>query len=104
MCVNWGPFLFTGDTVLDGDVGRDDLPGGDAETHYVSLMRLKEIVNPKWLVFPGHGEAKNISSWSTQLKRNPSLQQSHHDFVQEAAAFDGPAPKLLKASLRENLR
>lgn len=104
-CVLWGPFLFTGDTVLFGDVGRDDLPGGNATSHYESLMELKESVSAETLVLPGHDlKGGRVSSWKTQLKINSSLTQERADYIRESEAFDAPAPMLFKKSLFENLK
>ncbi|NDD91369.1 MBL fold metallo-hydrolase, partial [bacterium] len=73
----WGPFIFGGDTVLFGDSGRDDLPGGDATAHYESLVSLKERAKPEMILLPGHDHrGGRASSWATQLKLNASLNQS----------------------------
>ncbi len=105
MCVTWGPFAFTGDTVLFGDVGRDDLPGGDPRAHFESLEILKKTLKPEVLILPGHDhKGGRISSWSTQLRSNSSLTQGKEDFIQESASFDAAAPKLLKKALFENLK
>lgn len=101
----WGPFLFGGDTVLFGDTGRDDLPGGDAEDHYESIQTLKRVARPEMIVLPGHDhKGGRASTWATQMKVNASLTQGREDFVREASAFDAPAPALLKKSLRENFK
>lgn len=101
----WGPLMFGGDTILFGDTGRDDLPGGDAENHYDSIQVLKKIARPDTLVLPGHDhKGGRASSWATQLKINASLTQSREDFVRESNAFNAPAPKLLKESLKENFK
>jgi glyoxylase-like metal-dependent hydrolase (beta-lactamase superfamily II) len=105
ICVLWGPFLFTGDTVLYADTGRDDLPGGSAEDHYEGIQSVKALAQPESIFLPGHdSKGGRVSSWETQLKVNTSLTQSREDFVREASAFDVAAPKLLKASLRENFK
>ena len=101
----WGPFLFGGDTILFGDTGRDDLPGGSPACHYESVQTLKEVASAETIVLPGHDHrGGRASSWATQLRVNASLTQSREDFVREASAFEAPAPKLLKDSLRENFR
>lgn len=101
----WGPFLFGGDTILFGDTGRDDLPGGDAEAHYESVQKLKQLATPTTLVLPGHDPQKSrASTWANQMKVNASLTQSREQFVRESNAFNAPAPKNLKDSLRENFR
>jgi glyoxylase-like metal-dependent hydrolase (beta-lactamase superfamily II) len=103
--VVWGPFVFAGDTVLYGDSGRDDLPGGSPEAHYESLVKLRELVTADAVLLPGHDhKGGRASLWSTQLEINASLTQGRDDFVRESCAFDAPAPKLLKESLRENFR
>ncbi|MEO7164730.1 MAG: MBL fold metallo-hydrolase [Bdellovibrionia bacterium] len=105
MCVAWGPFCFTGDTVLYNDCGRDDLPGGDPTAHYHSLQALKKELKPEILMCPGHDfKGGRISSWGAQLQTNSSLTQDEKSFVEESVAFDAPAPALLKKSLFENLK
>jgi len=105
LCLTWGPFIFTGDTVLYNDVGRDDLPGGDPAAHYESLSILKEVVNPQMFVLPGHdARGGRISKWVKQLESNVSLKQGRELFIQEAGEFDAPAPSLFKKSLFENMK
>jgi len=101
----WGPFAFTGDTVLYGDVGRDDLPGGNPAAHFQSLEDLKAVLHSQTLICPGHdNRGGRISSWATQLKINSSLTQGREDYIQESAAFDAPAPALFKKALVENFK
>jgi len=105
MCVIWGPFVFTGDTVLFGDVGRDDLPGGSPADHYDSLMQLRAFVPDSTLVLPGHdNKGGRVSTWKHQLQINSSLTQEKEDYVRESSEFSAPAPALLKESLFENLK
>ncbi len=101
----WGPFLFGGDTILFGDTGRDDLPGGDPEAHYRSVQAIKAVAKPSMILLPGHDHKfGRASSWAKQLEVNASLTQSHEDFVREASAFDAPPPAKLKESLRKNFK
>lgn len=103
--VIWGPFLFGGDTLMYGDTGRDDLPGGDPAAHFDSLEKLKAVAEPHLIVLPGHDHKEGrASSWRTQLQVNPSLTQGREEFVRESSAFNGNPPRLLKESLRENFR
>jgi sulfur dioxygenase len=105
LIVFWGPFLFGGDTVLFGDVGRDDLPEGNAESHFESLQKIKKRATQEQIFLPGHDcKGGQASSWKMQLSLNPSLTQNQEDFVREAQAFHAPAPKFFKESLRENFR
>jgi glyoxylase-like metal-dependent hydrolase (beta-lactamase superfamily II) len=103
--VIWGPFIFGGDTLLFGDTGRDDLPGGSAEAHYSSLNAIKVIAQPEMILLPGHDhKGGRASTWATQMRLNSSLTQPREDFLRESELFDGPAPRLLKESLRENFK
>lgn len=105
LTVTWGPFLFGGDTILFGDVGRDDLPGGNPEAHYESIKAVLGVARPEMILLPGHDhKGGRASSWATQLKTNASLTQPREEFIREARAFDVPAPRLLKESLRENFK
>lgn len=63
------PYLFTGDTLFAGDVGRTDLPGGNEEQMAVSLARLKEFP-PSTIILPGHGEQSTLER---ELLSNPYL-------------------------------
>lgn len=104
LTVLWGPFLFAGDTILYGDTGRDDLPGGDPEAHYESLQKIKSAAEPSTIFLAGHDGEARASTWATQLKINSALTQRRETFVSEAAAYVGPSPKLLKESLFENFK
>ena len=60
--------LFTGDTVFKGDIGRTDLPGGNASLMKKSLkMMLKLPENT--LIYPGHGESTTLASELNNNKR-----------------------------------
>lgn len=105
LTILWGPYIFGGDTVLYGDVGRDDLPGGSPESHYESLRLLRSQVSDSMILLPGHDhKGGRASSWKVQMEKNTSLTQDRESFVKEAAEFDAPAPALLKKSLRENFK
>ena len=101
----WGPFIFTGDTILYGDTGRDDLPTGNPEEHFKSLEKIKFNTSPNQVMLPGHdGAGGRASTWDHQLNINPSLTQSAADFIREASAYLGPPPRLLKESLFHNFK
>ena len=61
--------LFTGDTLFQGDVGRTDLPGGDAEQLQRSLAKIREFPAAT-IILPGHGETSTLEQ---ELKTNPYL-------------------------------
>lgn len=75
ICLVFPDFILTGDTLFldDGGAGRDDLPGGDPNSHWESLQRLMELSN-NLIVYPAH-EYRNRqpSTLGEQKKRNPHL-------------------------------
>jgi sulfur dioxygenase len=105
LTVVWGPFVMTGDHLLYGDTGRDDLPGGDPAAHYESIQKLHAQLKPEQIILPGHdAEGGRATSWKTQIQVSPSLTQDRATFVREAGAYTGPSPKNLKESLFENFK
>ena len=58
--------VFSGDTVMDGGIGRADLPGGD-HGQLVRGIRSKILtLPPEWTLYPGHGDPSTVG-WE---KRN----------------------------------
>jgi hydroxyacylglutathione hydrolase len=67
--------LFTGDTLLQGKVGRTDLPGGDAQALAVSLELLVRM--PAGLqLFPGHGDRTTMKAEVASSPRLRSLRDA----------------------------
>lgn len=56
-CFLIGEDLFTGDTVLDGRLGRTDLPGGDRLALESSIRRIARACPRQATIWPGHGGA-----------------------------------------------
>jgi glyoxylase-like metal-dependent hydrolase (beta-lactamase superfamily II)/rhodanese-related sulfurtransferase len=73
--------IFTGDALFldDGGAGRDDLPGGDAAQHWVTLEKFKSLPG-ELVVYPAH-EYRNRqpSSLNKQKKINPHLRNRTRD-------------------------
>lgn len=60
VCILIGNNLFTGDTLLRGNVGRVDLPGGNKEKLKKSLVKISNL--PKeFIIYPGHGEPSSLA-------------------------------------------
>ena len=53
-------FLFGGDVLFAGSVGRTDLPGGDAELLFTGIRQKLFTLHDDVKVFPGHGPATTI--------------------------------------------
>ena len=49
--------IFTGDTLFEDGYGRTDLAGGSPDDMDKSLERLKKLIKPGIMIFPGHGES-----------------------------------------------
>ena len=54
-------YLFTGDLLFRGSVGRTDLPGGSSKELALSLRKLKKF-SPELAVNPGHGAASTLKN------------------------------------------
>lgn len=59
-CYKLGKWLFTGDTLFDGSIGRTDFPTGDPTALSLSLERLAAIPDDL-CVLPGHGAATTLA-------------------------------------------
>lgn len=66
VCFHIDDFIFTGDTLLKGKIGRIDLPGGDEHTMKKSLKRISKLPT-RIIIYPGHGESTTLSN---ELKHN----------------------------------
>ncbi len=62
--------LFSGDTLLFEDIGRTDLPGGDARAIIRSIRERIFTLPAETRVFPGHGP---FTTLERELKHNPHL-------------------------------
>lgn len=60
-------YLFSGDTLFKGTIGRTDLPGSSPEAMDATLTKLGEIAGD-FEVFPGHGENTTFSRVQSQLE------------------------------------
>ncbi len=58
-CLKTGSWLFTGDTLFRGSIGRTDLPCGDWEQMAGSLKKLSALEGDLY-VYPGHGDASTL--------------------------------------------
>lgn len=72
VCILIEDCLFTGDTLLNGKIGRIDLPGGDEQALRESLKTISKL--PKHIsIYPGHGTSSTIGH---ELKYNKSFFQA----------------------------
>jgi len=58
MCYLLEDSIFTGDTIFTEGCGICNTDGGSAEQMFESIQRVKSIVTPDFLVYPGHSYGK----------------------------------------------
>jgi len=63
-------WLFAGDTVFQGGVGRSDFPGGDGALLVRGIREMLQTLPPETQIFPGHGPATTVKA---ELNCNPYL-------------------------------
>jgi len=63
-----GAWLLSGDTLFRRGIGRTDLPGGDEEAIYESILTCLYPLPAELLVLPGHGGATTIGE---ERRMNP---------------------------------
>ena len=63
-------FVFVGDTLFKGSIGRTDLPGGDWPTLEDSLVNLMTSLDPDITIYSGHGP---FTSLRIEKEQNPFL-------------------------------
>jgi glyoxylase-like metal-dependent hydrolase (beta-lactamase superfamily II) len=67
------PWLFPGDTLFAGSIGRTDLPGGDPATLLASIHNVLLPFGDAARVYPGHGPETTIGR---ERRTNPFLTPS----------------------------
>jgi len=60
ICLAAEGFVFTGDTVFAGSIGRTDFPGGSIEALKVSFKKVLSFP-PETILYPGHGNWTTVS-------------------------------------------
>lgn len=74
-------FVFTGDTLLYGRVGRLDLPGSDPSAMKKSVDLLLDNLLDETMIFGGHGRHWNISEASIWWKDAKTSLPQHNMFI-----------------------
>jgi hydroxyacylglutathione hydrolase len=71
VCYRVGPYVFSGDTLFRGSIGRTDLPGG-SEIEMMNTLKTRICaLDDELVVYPGHGPATTIGE---EKELNPFLQ------------------------------
>jgi glyoxylase-like metal-dependent hydrolase (beta-lactamase superfamily II) len=102
MCLLFKDRIFTGDTLLIGGCGRTDLPGGNAEWQYQSLLKLKAL-GDDIRVYPGHDYREAVSTLGNEKQNNPRLLISTQDeFIHFMTSRKPPLPRKIEEALEWN--
>lgn len=102
MCLLFKDRVFTGDTLLIGGCGRTDLPGGNAEAQYKSLLALKALPD-EIRVYPGHDYREAVSSLGDEKQKNARmLITSRDEFVHLMTSRKPPLPRKIQQALEWN--
>lgn len=78
------PVLFSGDLLFEGSIGRTDLPGGDMDQMWQSLVDVVLPLDDSTVVLPGHGAQTTIGR---ERATNPYLSEA----TLHARGQDGPS-------------
>ncbi len=70
LCFVFPDRIITGDTLLIGQIGRTDLPGGNPETLYETLQSKILPLDDDLLLYPGHDYSGNVNSSLGYERRN----------------------------------
>ena len=92
MVVSVAGRLFTGDTLLIGQCGRTDLPGGSSKAMYKTITEKILNLSDELLVYPGHDYKGNINSTvGYERVNNPFLTKaSQEEFLKFTSQFFPP--------------
>jgi glyoxylase-like metal-dependent hydrolase (beta-lactamase superfamily II) len=102
MCLVFKDRIFTGDTLLIGGCGRTDLPGGNADAQYESLLKLKALPG-ELRVYPGHDYREAVSSLADEQQKNPRmLIPNKEEFVHFMTSRKPPLPRKIQEALEWN--
>jgi len=105
MCLAIGDRVLTGDTLLIGATGRTDLPTGDPEALYDSLVNNLLKRDPALGVYPAHDyKGQRSSTLGRELAENPRLKIAGREaFVEQMRNLNLTMPTHLTEALRTNL-
>ena len=70
ICLYTKGYLFAGDTLFAGSIGRTDLNGGDYDTLISSIKEKLLVLEPETVVYTGHGPETTIGN---EKRTNPFL-------------------------------
>jgi glyoxylase-like metal-dependent hydrolase (beta-lactamase superfamily II)/rhodanese-related sulfurtransferase len=105
MCLRIEDRLFTGDTLLIGATGRTDLPSGDPDALYDSLVNHVLQLDSQITVHPAHEyKGRSHSTIGQELADNPRLQvRDRAAFAEMMRSLNLSMPSHVTEALRTNM-
>ena len=105
ICLKVGHQLFTGDFLFldDAGAGRDDLPGGDAGSHWESLQKMADLPEAL-MIYPAHEyHERRPSTLGHQRHTNPHLRRrSKEEFIRYIEDLRLGPTEWMKTVIRSN--
>jgi hydroxyacylglutathione hydrolase len=80
-CFLFDGFVFTGDTLLNGYIGRTDLPGGSLPALNASVGALLAELPEDTVIFPGHGKPWTIGDARKWWDASSGSPAQHDQFI-----------------------
>jgi glyoxylase-like metal-dependent hydrolase (beta-lactamase superfamily II)/rhodanese-related sulfurtransferase len=105
ICLRVEDRVFTGDTLLIGATGRTDLPSGDPDALYDSLVNRVMQLDPALNVYPAHEyKGRSHSTIAQELAGNPRLQiRDRVAFAEMMRNLNLSMPTHVTEALRTNM-
>ena len=87
-------YLFTGDVLLIGSVGRCDFQNGSPESMFETLSMFRKTFPPETVIYPAHDyEGNKESTIGAEIEYNPFLRETDRDaFIALATSKEIPKP------------
>ena len=79
-------FVFSGDMILMGGIGRTDFPCSDIEAMYDSLNRLSRIIGPRTAICPTH-------DYNNELATTLTTERARNEFLNSILCENAPLSK-----------
>lgn len=98
-------FVFSGDLILSGGLGRTNFPTSSAEALYYSIKKLHSVIDPQTLLCPAHDyDYSFCTNFNTEIKVNALMRlaiegnkaTNLHDFIAKKLKVDDELAELEK--------
>jgi glyoxylase-like metal-dependent hydrolase (beta-lactamase superfamily II)/rhodanese-related sulfurtransferase len=94
MCLHANDRMFTGDTLIIGQCGRTDLPGGSSEDMYNTFFQKLFPMSNDLIIYPAHDYNGNINSSLGYEKTNNVCMKTERSLTEFVTFLEGLFPPL----------